>query len=108
MVVGIEAWLPDLYLPKVGAGPGSRCEPEQVVETGACLESKVGIGPESPCQLEVVVVDTGTWMESGVEVEPGSSCEPKMMVENEARFEPRVGIGPGSPRELDVVVEIGV
>ena len=40
MIVDIEAWLPDLYLPKVEVGPGSPCEPEQVFETGACLESQ--------------------------------------------------------------------
>ena len=79
-----------------------------VHEIEAWFEPGVGIGLRSPCKLEIVVVDTGTWMESGVEVEPGSSCEPKVMVENEARFEPRVGIGPGSPCELEVVVEIGV
>ena len=84
MVVDIEAWLPELYLPKVGIGPGSPCEPKQMVETGACLESSVGVGPGSPCKLEVVVVDTGTWMESGVGVEPGSSREPEVVVENEA------------------------
>ena len=30
------------------------------------LESNVGVGPGSPCELELLVVDTGTWLESRV------------------------------------------
>ena len=108
MLVDIEAWLPDLYLPKEGVGPGSSCEPKQVVETGACLESSVGVGPGSPCEPEVVVVDTGTWMESGVGVEPGSSCEPKLVVESEAWLKPRFGHWTGSPWKLQMMVDIVV
>ena len=55
MIVDIEAWLPDLYLPKVEVGPGSPCEPEVVLECEAQFEPRVGIGPGSPRELEVKV-----------------------------------------------------
>ena len=52
------------------------------------------------------MVDTGTWMESGVGVEPGSSCEPKLVVESEAWLKPRFGHWTGSPWKLQMMVDI--
>lgn len=64
MLVDIEAWLPDLYLPRKGLGLGLHVSPNRWLKLGHVWNSSVGVGPGSPCEPEVVVVDPGTWMES--------------------------------------------